>query len=172
MPGGESVFKTSAAKFVCRDRGVEEFLKTKTFEFDKRNVARTYLVYDVEEYMADNFVVLAYFTLAPKPIVFGETISKRLIKEIDGFSKTAVSVGAIIIGQLGKDSRFTSKITGTDIIASIMKLANQVSEIIGGRVVFLECQNSDRLIEFYLRNGFHIMQNNERAGLIQMVRHL
>ena len=172
MPGGESVFATSAAKFACRDRGVEDFLKTKAIEFDRRNVARTYLVYDVEEYKADYFVVLAYFTLAPKPIVFGESMSKRLIKDIDGFSKNAVSVGAIIIGQLGKDSRFASKITGTDIISSIMKLAIQVSEIIGGRVVFLECQNSDSLIEFYTRNGFHIMQNNEKAGLIQMVRHL
>ena len=172
MPGGDFVFATAAASFICRDKGVEDFLKSKALEFDRRNVARTYLIYDAAEYEADNFVILAYFTLAPKPIVFSKTTSKRLIKDIDGFSKNAVSVGAIIIGQLGKDERVGAKITGVEIINSIMSLAFQVNELIGGRVVFLECQDSDRLIDFYKRNGFFYIQNNAKTGLIQMVRHL
>ena len=120
----------------------------------------------------DSFIILAYFTLAPKPIVFSEKMSKRLIKDIDGFSKNAVSVSAVIIGQLGKDSHFGERITGADLIDSVMALTYQVSDIIGGRVVFLECQESDGLIEFYKRNGFHYMQKNEKTNLIQMVRHL
>jgi len=66
---------------------------------------------------------MAYFTLANKPLTFGNELSKRTIKEIDGFSKEAVSVGAVIIGQLGKDEQFGRGIKGAEIIEIILEIA-------------------------------------------------
>jgi hypothetical protein len=93
-------------------------------------------------------------------------------KDIDGFSKDADSVGAVIIGQLGKDEQRGLGISGGDIIKDILEITYEVSKRIGGRIMFLECQDEEKLIAFYKRNGFTYLQTNAKSGLLQLVRHL
>jgi hypothetical protein len=118
------------------------------------------------------FAIAAYFTISNKPLVFGDGLSKRAVKEIDGFSKDAVSTAAIIIGQLGKDDKYGISLNGSEIIDIIIWLAYKATSIIGGRVIFLECLNEQKLINFYNNNGFSYLQNNTSSGLMQFVRHL
>lgn len=46
----------------------------------------------------------------------------------------------------------------------------RVQELIGGKVVFVECQDKHRLIVFYSRNGFRVFRQDPEDKLIQMVR--
>jgi len=95
-----------------------------------------------------------------------------MIKEIDGFSKEVDSVSAVLIGQLGKDSVKGQGLKGADILAAAVNTAYEVSSIAGGRIVFLECEHIDKLIDFYKANGFVSLQKNPTSGLNQMVRFL
>ena len=139
-------------------------------EFDRRNVSRTYLLLDSEAYESGEMRIAAYFSLAIKPMVFAGTTSKSAIKRIDGFSKDAESVGAVVIGQLGKCSLHGNEISGAEIINNAFVPIQGVFNAVGGRIVFLECQPERKVIAFYEQNGFAALQTNERTGLLQMVR--
>jgi hypothetical protein len=158
-------------KFSCRDSGVEFFLKEKAFDFELRNFARTYLLLDAEEAGNGNAVVLAYFTLSIKALQFLPSIPKRKVKQIDGFSKNAAVVGAILIGQLGKDSEKGHGITGDEIMAYAFESIYEVFETAACRIAFLESQPTEKLVAFYLSQGFEILQEAPN-GLLQMVRFL
>ena len=41
--------------------------------------------------------------------------------------------------------------------------------MVGGRFVLIECNENEKLIDFYNRNGFEVLQKDE---LVQMIRFL
>jgi len=95
-----------------------------------------------------------------------------MIKDIDGFSKDADSVSAILIGQLGKDSMYGAGLHGKDILSAVIDLAYEIRSIAGSRIVFLECEPVDKLLAFYKSNGFIQIQENPSNKLVQLVRFL
>ncbi|GHU56535.1 hypothetical protein AGMMS49975_20030 [Clostridia bacterium] len=56
----EVSFITAMNNFSCKDMNVEDFLKNKALDFDARNVARTYLLIDEEQYLRRVIIILAY----------------------------------------------------------------------------------------------------------------
>ena len=158
--------------FTCRDENVGSFLKQKAIDFDKRNVSRTYIMLKREALLNQDFVIAAYFTISIKTLDFSPSVSKRAIRDIDGFSKNADSATAVLIGQLGKDSIHGNEVSGTDILSAAVDLAYGVRSIAGSRIVFLECEPIDKLLAFYDTNGFVRLQDNLKTGLVQMVRFL
>jgi hypothetical protein len=72
----EEVIRTAITSFSCKDKDVEYFLKSKAFDFEKRDKSRTYLVFDDAQYVAGYVSVLAYFTLSLKSLEFRDTVSK------------------------------------------------------------------------------------------------
>ena len=46
------------------------------------------------------------------------------------------------------------------------------SDLIGGRVVFLECFNNEKIVKFYQDNGFLFLQNSDGGEYLQMIRYL
>ena len=147
-------------------------MKEKAFEFDRRNVSRTYLLLDREAFESDENIIAAYYTLSIKTLNFNLGISKRMIKDIDGFSKDAEAVSAVLIGQLGKDAVHGKGLRGVDLLSSAVDMAYEVRSIAGSRIVFLECEPVDKLLSFYKANGFVYLQANQKTGLTQMVRFL
>ena len=145
---------------------------SKALEFDKRNVSRTYLLCDEDAFVQGKLVIAAYYTVAIKTLVLGNTVSKRMVKEIDGFSKEVDSVSAVLIGQLGKDKVAGTLLRGADILSDAVDLAYQVYALAGCRITFLECEPIDKLISFYQSNGFVCLQTNPKSGLTQMLRFL
>jgi hypothetical protein len=158
--------------FICKDENVTDFLKSKAFDFDKRNVARTYLLVDQESVSSPAPLITAYFTLAIKALHFYDGASKTMIKDIDGFSKDAASVGSILIAQLGKDEASGTHLSGADILASALRIIYTIFDAAAGRIVFLECQPIEKLVAFYRKNQFKPLQTNARNGLLQMIRFL
>jgi len=154
------------------DKNVEEFLKNKALEFDKRNVSRTYLFVEENAFVNGKLMIQAYFTLALKTLFFDSRVSKRMIQKIDGFSKDADCVSAILIGQLGKDLIHGDVLHGSDILFEAMNLAYEIFSTVGCRIVLIECEQIDKLVEFYEINGFTKLQENNKTKLIQMVRFL
>jgi len=155
--------------FSCRDKDVEDFLKTKAITFDIRHKSRTYLIIDSERY-DEEARILGFYTLTMKTLELGSTLSKSTVKRIDGFSKDVLATEAILIGQLGKNQNHQDDIDGQAIIKDVLDTVNKVHKIVGGRIVFLECDENPKLVDFYSRYGFVPLQ--KCGDYLQMIRYL
>lgn len=141
--------------FECtRNQDVEYFLKNKAINFEKRSTSRTYLILD------EDGQILSYFSLSFKEVTLNtEKVSGTSIKKLDGFSKTATTVKAYLIGQIGKNSQIQDNpIRLENIFNEIYNVIAQAQSLIGGRVVILECEDNEKLIALYERHGYKILE--------------
>jgi hypothetical protein len=160
------------SNFSCKDKDVESFLKSRAIDFERRNKSRSYLILDNDKLVNGEFIVLAYFTLSLKSLEFRDTLSKSKIKEIDGFSKEVKGVAIALVGQLGKDENFARNMSGKEILNICMDFIFQVQTLIGGRHVLIECQDHDKIVDFYRNNSFEFLQTDKSDNYLQMVRRI
>ena len=157
---GEERTKELLSGFSCPlNPDVEYFLRQKAIEFSKRGFSQTHLVFASFRGKPE---IAGYFCLASKYIaVDASKLSKTLRKRIKQFSFydkriKEYCLSAPLIAQLGKNYRdgLNSLISGDE----LLKLAcNKVSSIqfdLGGKFVYLECEDKPKLLEFYSSNGF------------------
>ena len=162
-------FLNAIEKFECQDKDVENFLKLKSVDFDKRNKSRTYLIVDKEHIIGD-IIILGYYTITLKNLPFAGNVSKSMIKRIDGYSNNINSAESVLIGQLGKDYNYRSALSGISLLKYAMDTVYSIHELAAGRIVFLECLDNDKVVRFYQDNGFIFLQKN--GEYLQMIRHL
>ena len=97
-----------------------------------------------------------YFTLAHKNLCVNSKSMSASIKrkfhnyagdDEDGF----FNVSAFLIAQLGRNFRSakTMKIQGAQLLQLAMDKLRDAHNIVGGGVVFLECENHRKLLDFY-----------------------
>ena len=158
--------------FCCRDEGVQNFLRDKAFDYDNRNLARTYLILDEDKFVSGDIAIAAYYTLSIKVLPFTNEVSRAKIKKIEGFTRDALSVGAILIGQFGKDDRYRSTLAGSEIMEYTVEMLYRIFTSAACRIAFLECQPNEKIEAFYQRHGFEVLQVNPKNSLIQMYRFL
>lgn len=89
-----------------------------------------------------------------------------------------------LIGQLGKNysNGYDKLITGDILLKLACNKIKEIQNLIGGRYVFLECEDNKKLKEFYESNGFECfgkrnLEKEEREKnlgeyLLQMLRDL
>lgn len=157
---GETETKKILNDFECPlNKDIELFLKEKAILFSKQSIAETFLV--ISEYKKEN-VVVAYFSLANKTtrmkgnVLKGEK-KKRFLRfaEYDEENK-CYFISLPLIGQIGKNykNNYNSLITGDVLLKMACDKVKEAQELLGGRFVFLECEDKDKLKEFYESNGF------------------
>ena len=88
-------------------------------------------------------------------------LSKTLKKRINKFGHYEEDlkkyvVNAPLIGQLGKNfnNNYNELITGDELLKIACNQVKLIQRVVGGKFVYLECENHPRLIEFYETNGF------------------
>jgi hypothetical protein len=172
----EEKFLEVISNFIClKDPDIEYFIKNKALLFEMKAKSRTYLIFDEDAMVEGKFILLAYFTIAIQTLKIpaGTTISQ--IRKLDGLyakkgDEPITEIPAFLIGQLAKNEIYSNLITGDSILEHTMSVISRAQEIIGGRVVFIECQDKPQLIQFYIRNGFKVFRQDPDDCLIQMVR--
>ena len=116
----------------------------------------------------------------------GNQISKNMKRRFSKFgtyddSLKQYNVSALLIGQLGRNYKYPKLILGDELLNMAIDTLRTVQSLVGGKFVYLECEDVDKLKEFYIRNGFQIfgersLDRNETdfSGhiLIQLVRYL
>jgi len=171
---GENTATDLIAGFSCRkNKAVEDFLHKNAIGFSKQGLSQTHLVLNPA---GDSNELAGYFSLANKVtyVTRGE-MSKSLFSYISKFGITddtgGVNVAMPLIAQLGKNDNAES-VSGADILELAVSLIVKVQKIIGGRLVYLECENEPKLLEFYARNRFKIFgeRNSPDGNLIQLIR--
>jgi hypothetical protein len=168
--GREQKYLKAIENFDCQDNEVEQFLKKQALEFDKRNKSRTYLL--IDENIDDEIIIWGYYTLTLKSLKFNNGLSNSKIKKIDGFRADAIETESILIGQLGKDYKYKDKISGSVILDYAVDDVYEVHKKVGGRIVFLECADNEKVVKFYQDSGFAFLQKSKGGEYLQMIRYL
>lgn len=169
---GEDSTRHILSSFLCpMNPDIEKFLHFKAMEFERRGYATTYLVYASYKKKSElaGYFSLAQkqFTIADKPVrskaPSGRTqgLSKALLKKIAGFGTHDRKLGihtipAPLIGQLSKNYAINNGklITGDELLKIACDKVWEYQRLFSGRVVYLECEDKPKLIDFYSDNGF------------------
>ena len=161
---GEDEVKVILSSFSCPlNADVERFLREKAIEFSKRGFSKTHLVYwTTQDGKEKEFV--GYYTIASKFIAIQRSVvnSKEAhkLREHGMFDEKAraYTVAAPLIAQLGKNytNGNDSLISGSDILQMAIEKVRKVQNEVGGRFVYLECEEKEKLIKFYENNHFKL----------------
>lgn len=139
------------------NRDVEYFLHKKAIEFSRQSISRTHLVFAS---FKSKPVLVGYFSLSAKYIMISKNaLSTSLRKRITKFGHferdlKKYVINAPLIGQLGKNYTYKDLITGDELLKMACDKVKEIQLAVGGKVVYLECEDHPKLVEFYLSNGF------------------
>ena len=160
IEGGEKELIEELSTFSCpHNPEIETFIKINAIEFAKRKLSITYLVIDETDGAID-----AYFTLTHKAIDIPDIgLSKTSKKRLASFSwydpiKKAYSLSAFLLAQFGKNYAIDQgqRITGEALMTLSDDILEDVQRRIGGGVVYLDCEDKQKLVDFY-ENTVHIV---------------
>lgn len=116
--------------------------------------------------------VISYFSIALKTIKIPEnlSVSKSLRKKLGNLSDKDNNIVVYLIGQLGRDSGYgTHVISGTQMLQDCYSLIETVREVMGGRIILLECKPYPKLCKFYESQGYIDITEDE-DGLKQYIK--
>ena len=163
---GEDEVKQILSEFSCpKNDEIYNFLTKNAIEFAKKKMSITYLVFDEQKRF------LGYFTLAHKNVMIPDdkiesnTSKNKLLRYARPDEKThCYDISAFLIAQFGKNFAVDDggSISGNELMDSTFKILLEAQKIIGGGVVFLECEEKDKLLEFYTNDKNRFIQYGER----------
>lgn len=181
---GEDSCKAVLSTFMCPlNLDVEDFIHNKAIEFARQRIAITFLVFKETD---SGSAFVGYYTLANKFVsIAGAQLSKTLQKKISKFSQYDDSldrfmVSMPLIAQLGRnfDSNLPFSIAGADLLSMALQRVLDVEYLIGGKTVYIECNNQPKLFDFYSASGFLAFDKRSKQGsidendvLIQMLKY-
>lgn len=160
---GEDETFSVLSDFLCpKNNDIETFIKRSAVPFEKQGIARTQLVFS--QYCGSP-VMIAYYTIASKVIEIDAKSKKKISKSLQKrFNKYGTwdpiteryIVSAPLIAQLGKNfaNGYDKLITGDELLKMACETVRQGQMLLGGRFVYLECEDNECLTKFYVDNGF------------------
>lgn len=176
---GENKVNNILSEFSCpKNPEIENFLLKNAIEFAKRKMSITYLVFN------DKGDFFGYFTLTHKAaVISSEVLSKTSQRKISMHAKLDESTGsydvsAFLIAQFGKNFSVDkeNQISGNRLMEDVISILNDVQRLVGGGIVFLECEQNDKLLNFYQNehNRFKVYgkrnSENENKMYLQLMR--
>ena len=186
---GEDAVKEILSSFVCpHNADVERFIRSSAVPYARQGIAATYIVMTTYE---KKRVLIGYYTLASKTLsIHDDAISggrwRQRIKKYAQYDPQTetYTMSTPLIGQLGKNyaNGYDKLITGDELLELAIRKVREIQHSIGGRLVYLECEDNDKLIDFYEQNGFvdfgkRLLDRDETDAmkgeyLIQVVKYL
>lgn len=164
---------------------VEFFLHKKAIEFEKMDLARTYLV--MSTFKSKPFIA-GYFAISNKPLIIpkkqfngiSKTLQRRLLGIGNRTEQSSYEIKGFLLGQLGKsfstEAQQAKACSGNDLLTLAYEKIKEAHRIIGGRVLYLECEPNDKVISFYKSNGFTQLENYESQNkyclMVKQMRHI
>ena len=130
------------------------YLKEAAITTELSHQSRNFIIVD-EEVSDDKFEILGFFTLALKIInvnYLDQTTRKSFV--LSGKSAANIdSIPGILIAQFGKNLHF-NKISGSQVMELVIEKIQQAQSVLGGKMVYLDSVNHEKVIDFYEQFGF------------------
>ena len=161
-------------RFKClRDNDIQSFLHDKAALFNRKGKSKTHLVLDQEALENGSVNIVAYFSLAIQLLRIPEGTSVTQIRLLDGLysrkgGEQITEIPSFLIGQLAKNDLYSSSVSGSLILEYALSVISTAEEMVGGRVVYVECRDIPQVISFYENNGFKIFRRDPDDGLVQL----
>lgn len=159
------------------NKDIEDFLHNKAINFCLQKLAMTYLIFN------DSLNLIGFYTLANKVMRFNsKLLSLTLKKSISKYGeydreKEEIILAIPLIAQLGKNyNNYNDRlISGSELLEMACNKVKEAQRITGGNYLYLECENTEKLLNFYTNNNFSIINkrikdNNIDKELIQLIR--
>lgn len=159
---------------------VGTFLHEKAIQFEKMGIARTYLV--MSQYRGESFMA-GYFSISNKSFVIPKknfqelpgALQRRLLGSGNKTQQANYEIRGFLLGQLGKNFSEVAKkarsATGTDLLALAYAKIQEAYRLVGGRIMYLECEDNVKIKDFYAINGFReILDYKSSNDLCIMVK--
>ena len=176
---GESEVQDMISSFKCElNPSIELFLKNDAINFAKRKISITHL------FLNEDGVILAFFTLTHKPTTISSAnLSKSSIKTLSRYSKLdeethSFNISAFLIAQFGKNTSLKNdeEVSGNNMMNFCFDVLEYVQRQVGGGVVYLECEDKEKLLNFYQNdhNLFRVYgkrySDSEKANYLQLIK--
>lgn len=164
---GEEKVQSILCDFYCPlNKEIEDFAIRNAIEFSEKKISITYLIMD------NDYNVVSLFTLAHKAIevncsCFSNTMKKKLKRYADSNGlDNSLSLSAFLIAQLGKNYRDNIKsLDGNRIMKAALSTLLKAQHLIGGGVVYVECENKEKLLNFYQSDENRFYKFGKRFSL-------
>ncbi|MBO5610382.1 MAG: hypothetical protein J5929_08485 [Eubacterium sp.] len=174
----ETIDKMLDAYRNIKDSDIEDFLRNKARDYQKRGWCSVYFLLDEEKKNKGEFFINGYFTLSIKSLIMGDSISKTLKKKLfRGVYKEENSIPCILIGQIGKycsgetdkTNQYTSSMN--EILDNAFEIIGQVVERIPCSFSLVEClESNNKVFDKYTDYGFKLLQvHNSFAQLFYLI---
>lgn len=179
---GEADVQSALSAFSCpKNPDVEHFIRKNAINFTRQKLSVTHLVLD------ENGQIVGFFSLTHKPLVIDpdgfasfSNSDKRRIRKHSKYDEDSDSytMSAFLLAQFGKNDHAVGEaaISGNDLMALAIDTLRIAQHVIGGGVIFLECEEQEKLLNFYQnpengykRYGFR-HSAAEQMGYVQLLR--
>jgi hypothetical protein len=173
MTSEETLLEVISSFKCSKDVDIEGFLNNKAVLFNRKGKSRTHLLLNQDALETGSIEILAYFSLAIHMLKIPEGTSANQVRRLDGLyarkgSEPITEIPSFLIGQLAKNDTYASEISGSLLLEYALSDIASAQEIVGGRVAYIECRDTPKVISFYEQNGFKILRRDPDDGLIQM----
>lgn len=157
---GEGTVKQFLLSFSCPvNPKIENFLHNRAIDFARRKISITYLVNDT-----DDGQLLGFVTLTHKAVIIPrEGLSNTSRKRLERFAWRDPVTGdyvasAFLIAQIGKNYGVDDgkRISGQDLMLTANDILVDIQHQIGGGIVYLDCEDVEKLQKFYEKEKFQI----------------
>jgi hypothetical protein len=127
-----------------------------------------------------HFELLGFFALTLKILnisvsMLNRTYEKRVAKFGVLTENSTYSIPVPLIAQLGKnyDPKLHDQISGDELLAITCDKVRSLQKEMGGRFVYIECDDTSFLTNFYTSNGFRRISPDilDKGELVQMIRY-
>lgn len=143
---------------------IENFVKKNAIDFANKKMSVTYLVTD------DRGDLAAIFALTHKTIeISNEGLSMSSRKKISRYAtlnenNNCYMISAFLIAQFGKNcmKREGEPLSGNCLMEYTMEILAMAQQLVGGGIVYLECEDKPKLLSFYQNEHNHFQIFNER----------
>ena len=149
----EAIFKKFSC---CLEKDLEDFLSAKAIRYEKIGYGRTFIIFDEKALDEGNIKVMAFFTISQTSIDLSEVSKKKRRKILGDYPGRdgLKSCPAYLIGQIGRSDEYShDDLPGNVILSECYEAVRKAHQILGGRLITLECREGMYDI-FYANNGF------------------
>lgn len=149
---GEDTLKEILSNFSCpKNKEIEYFVRNTALGFAKSKISVTHLVMD------ENGELAAIFTITHKPVeIVNNGLSGEMRKKLGRYAQlneetNSYLVSAFLIAQFGKNavSRTGRPLSGDELMDNTLQVLKLIQRDVGGGIVFLECEDTPKLLGFY-----------------------
>lgn len=143
----------------CKNKEEEDFLHNDAIFFEQRNKARTFL-------LERNNQIVGYYSLAFKSINL-EAVSLSKRKDMTAGEAQSETYSAYLIGHIAKADGVYEKL-GYYMLDSARDLIYEAQKYVGGRLIYIDCKDEEKLIRFYEDYGFKYFNTSPKTKLKQL----